>query len=163
MSIPVAYSDSQSNQKQVQSPGHQTDVFISYSTKDKLTADAVCAGLEALGIRCWIAPRDIAAGQDFGEGIIQGIEHAQVMVLIFSARANTSQFVIREVTVAVGRGMLIIPFRIEEIQPSGSLKLHLSTPHWLDAFTEPLGMHIRRLGDRITAVLGISPSSPFRI
>jgi hypothetical protein len=35
------------------------DVFISYSTKDKATADAACAALESAGIRCWIAPRDV--------------------------------------------------------------------------------------------------------
>jgi TIR domain len=31
------------------------DVFISYSSKDKTTADATCASLENAGIRCWIA------------------------------------------------------------------------------------------------------------
>jgi hypothetical protein len=33
------------------------DVFISYSTKDKPIADAVCGTLERNGVRCWIAPR----------------------------------------------------------------------------------------------------------
>lgn len=31
------------------------NVFISYSSKDKTIADAVCAGLEMEKIRCWIA------------------------------------------------------------------------------------------------------------
>jgi hypothetical protein len=35
------------------------DVYISYSREDKWAADAACATLEAAGIRCWIAPRDI--------------------------------------------------------------------------------------------------------
>ncbi|MFP4660789.1 MAG: TIR domain-containing protein [Halanaerobiales bacterium] len=35
------------------------DVFISYSTRDKHVADAVCNALEYNKIRCWIAPRDI--------------------------------------------------------------------------------------------------------
>ena len=35
------------------------DVFVSYSHHDKAQADAVCATLEAKGIRCWIAPRDV--------------------------------------------------------------------------------------------------------
>ncbi len=33
------------------------DVFISYSSIDKTTADAACNALESAGIRCWIAPR----------------------------------------------------------------------------------------------------------
>ena len=32
------------------------DVFVSHSTKDKQTADAIVATLEAAKIRCWVAP-----------------------------------------------------------------------------------------------------------
>ncbi len=46
------------------------DVFISYAIADKLTADAACAALEAEGIRCWIAPRDVLPGMDYAEAII---------------------------------------------------------------------------------------------
>ena len=45
------------------------DVFISYGHEDKLVADAACARLEARGIRCWIAPRDLLAGQSYPEAI----------------------------------------------------------------------------------------------
>ncbi len=38
------------------------DVFISYSSDDKLIADAICAELESRRIRCWIAPRDALPG-----------------------------------------------------------------------------------------------------
>ena len=38
------------------------DIFISYATADKATAEAACAALEAKGIRCWIAPRDVVPG-----------------------------------------------------------------------------------------------------
>ena len=40
------------------------DVFISYSHKDKPIAYGICAKLETVGVRCWIAPRDITAGED---------------------------------------------------------------------------------------------------
>jgi TIR domain len=59
------------------------DVFISYSAKDKTTADGVCATLEAKGIRCWIAPRDILPGMDWGEAIIEAINGSRVIVLVF--------------------------------------------------------------------------------
>lgn len=45
--------------------GRAHDVFISYSSKDKPVADATVAVLEANGIRCWIAPRDIRPGADW--------------------------------------------------------------------------------------------------
>jgi hypothetical protein len=65
------------------------DAFISYSTLDKAAADAACAALEASGVRCWIAPRDITPGAEWGDSIIDGITRSRVMILIFSAHATT--------------------------------------------------------------------------
>ena len=67
------------------------DVFISYSSKDKHVADAACASLESANIRCWIAPRDILAGADWAESIIEAINGSRLMVLIFSSNANASR------------------------------------------------------------------------
>jgi len=61
------------------------DVFISYSSKDKPIADAICANVEATGIRCWIAPRDIAPGEDWPTAITKTISHSRILVLVFSA------------------------------------------------------------------------------
>lgn len=41
------------------------DIFLSYSSEDRTVADAVCAGLETQGIRCWLAPRCVEPGQDW--------------------------------------------------------------------------------------------------
>jgi hypothetical protein len=46
------------------------DVFISHSSNAKAIADAACAALEAAGIRCWIARRDIMSGTEYGAAII---------------------------------------------------------------------------------------------
>ena len=73
------------------------DVFISYSSQDKTTADAACAMLEGAGMRCWIAPRDILPGTDYGASIVEAIRHAKIFVLIFSDHANASQHIPREV------------------------------------------------------------------
>src|SRR4051794_5093924 len=61
------------------------DIFISYSSKDKAIADACCAVLEAKDLRCWIAPRDILAGQEWSESIVLGIEQSRLFVLVFSS------------------------------------------------------------------------------
>ena len=66
------------------------DVFISHSSADKRAADAACALLEARGIKCWIAPRDIRPGSDWGESIITAIEQTRVMLLLLSKKANSS-------------------------------------------------------------------------
>src|ERR1051326_8925254 len=41
------------------------EVFISHSSQDKTAADRVCSFLEAKGMRCWIAPRDIVPGVEW--------------------------------------------------------------------------------------------------
>ena len=118
------------------------DVFISYSAIDKPVADAVVAGLERHKLRCWIAPRDIRPGREYGEEIIEGIGQCPVMVLIFSKNSNHSKQVVREVERAVHGSKIILPFRIEDTSPSGSMEYFLSLPHWLDALTPPLEDHI---------------------
>src|SRR5215468_9635398 len=129
------------------------DVFVSYSSRDKLTADAVVARLEAARLRCWIAPRDILPGMEWGEAIIDGIHRSKIMVLVFSSSANASPQIRREVERAVNKGLPIIPFRIGEVLPSRSLEYFLSSPHWLDALTPPVEAHIQRLADSVRTLL----------
>jgi len=105
------------------------DVFISYSSQDKTTADATCAALEAAGIRCWIAPRDIIPGGEWGEAIIDAIAQARAVVLIFSANANDSSQIRREVERAVHKGIPIIPLRIEDTAPTRSLEYFIGNVH----------------------------------
>jgi hypothetical protein len=129
------------------------DVFISYSSKDKPTADAACAKLEAREIRCWMAPRDIVPGEDWSSSIVDAINGARAMVLVFSSNANASQQIKREVERAVHKGIPIIPLRIENVVPEKSLEYFISTPHWLDAYTEPLDRHLTYLADVLRHIL----------
>jgi formylglycine-generating enzyme required for sulfatase activity len=129
------------------------DVFISHSTKDKPIADAVCAALEVVGIRCWIAPRDVIPGMTWSGSIVRAISDGCVMVLVFSSNSNGSQQVLREVDCAVNEGIVIVPFRIEEVHPSDDMKFYLSTPHWLDAITPPLATHLKQLCKTVEALL----------
>jgi DNA-directed RNA polymerase subunit RPC12/RpoP len=135
------------------------DVFISYSSADKPVADAVCAALEAKRWRCWIAPRDIVAGSDWGGAIIAAIEQSRVMVLVYSSRANQSQQVIREVERAVSKGLPIIPFRLEAVPLSKSMEYFLSASHWLDAMSEPLESHLAQLCRVIRTLLTPVPET----
>ena len=134
------------------------DVIISYSTVDKTTADTMCAKLEERGIRCWIAPRDILPGMDYAEAIINAIDSARVTVLILSSNANLSKHVVREAERSMEAGNPIIPFRIEDVQPSTSLKYYIGGQHWLDALTPPLERHIQKLAETISIFLGKPPS-----
>jgi hypothetical protein len=134
------------------------DVFISYSSKDKTAATATCAVLEGHGIRCWMAPRDIVPGADWGESIIDAIHASRVFVLVFSTNANDSVQIKREVERAINKAIPVIPLRIENVVPVKSLEYFLSTPHWLDAFSPPLERHLNYLADVIRGILDGKPA-----
>ena len=136
------------------------DVFISHSSKDKAIADAVCATLEGKGIRCWIAPRDVPPGKDWGEAIIEGLEGSRIMILVFSSHANESVNVPKEVERAINKGLDVVPFRVEDVKLSKKLEYHLSSVHWLDALTPPLQQHIAYLADKVARSLGQVSGTP---
>jgi tetratricopeptide (TPR) repeat protein len=138
------------------------DVFISYSSKDKPVADATCASLEGAGIRCWIAPRDILPGSDWGAAIVDAIDGCRALVLVFSANANESPQIRNEVVQAVNRGVPVVPVRIQDVAPSKALAYFMGGVHWLDALTPPLEEHLRRLAPSITALLNVSTAKGAR-
>jgi len=107
------------------------DVFISYSSHDKAIADAICSKLENSKIRCWIAPRDILGGIEYGEAIIDAIAECSLLLLVFSAKANNSIFVRKEVERAISRGKILLPLRIEDILPTKALEFAIGKPPWL--------------------------------
>jgi len=129
------------------------DVFISHSVKDKPIADAVCATLESEGIRCWIAPRDVVPGMEWSECIIEAIEQTKVMVLVFTADANASPQIRREVERAVNRGVAILPLRIEDVLPARGLEYFIGNVHWLDALTSPMEAHLKSLAGTVKVLL----------
>lgn len=124
-------------------------VFISHSSKDKNFADALVAKLEGRSIRCWVAPRDIPVGVEWAAAILNGIEQCQLMVIIFSQNSNSSPQVLREVERAINHRLTIIPIRIEDLVPTGSMEYYLSAVHWLDAINMPIDIHLDRACGRI--------------
>jgi hypothetical protein len=134
------------------------DVFISYSSKDKTTANAACETLEARGIRCWIAPRDILPGEEYATSLVRALRDSRIMVLIFSSSSDQSQQVLREVERAVSKGMTILPLRIEDIAPCAAMEYYISSRHWLDAFIPPLDHHLDHLTQTVQALLARPPA-----
>lgn len=138
------------------------DVFLSHSHADKVYADAICHKLEANGVRCWVAPRDIRPSEDWAEAIINAMDNARVLVLVFSSNSNSSPQVRREVERAVNKGLHVLPFRIENVPLSKSLEYFISTQHWLDALDGRLEFHLSQLHECIATLLesGIAEPAP---
>jgi hypothetical protein len=136
------------------------DVFISHSTDDKLVALALCNKLESAGVRCWIAPRDVGPGAEWGKAIVDAISSCRLMVLVFSSKANESRHIRREVQTAFEKDLIVIPFRVENTQPTGTMEYYLGSVHWLDALTPPVESHLIGVVERVKALLPAAVPEP---
>jgi len=136
------------------------DEFISYSTKNKTVADAVCATLESQTIRCWIAPRDVPAGQPYAASLVKAIRASSVIVLILSQDSNQSPHVLREVGEAVDNGIPVLPLRIEDVDTTDEMHYYIKTLHWLDAMSPPLERHLVKLTNSVQALLNAGEEPP---
>lgn len=143
------------------------DVFVSYSTRDYSVAAAIVSRLEQAGVRCWVAPRDVVPGMVWDKAIVQAIEASRRMVVVLSGESNQSREVLREVERAVANGVVVVPFRIESVQPTGAMAYYLAHRPWVDAVSPPLESHIERLVQRLLFTLRppgwweqVAPSPP---
>ena len=132
-------------------------VFLSHSSIDKSVADKLCASLEKAGVQCWMAPRDIQAGQTWGASIVNAIENSLIMVVVFSENSNASKQVMREVERAVQKDIVVVPFRIDDTSPSRDMEYFLSATHWLDAQSQDLSSH---MDDLIKIIISIIDDAP---
>src|ERR1700719_1832769 len=58
------------------------DVFISHAHKDINIAKAICERLESAQIKCWLAERDISAGEDGTAATRRAIGSSRAVVLL---------------------------------------------------------------------------------
>lgn len=130
------------------------DVFVCHSSQDDAIVAAIVSALERDGVRCWIAPRDVIAGRNWGEAIIEAIESCPAMLLVLSRSSNESQQVLQEVERAIARRVTVIPVRIHDVAVSRSLELYTGARHWLDAWTPPIERHVPAIASAIRHALG---------
>ena len=138
--------------------GH--DIFVSYSTTDKLFVDALVNRLENDKLRCWYSPRDIPAGVTRPSAISQAIKQTPVMLLVFSESANASQEVLRELALASNHKSLVIPVRIENVLPGAELEYHLTNRHWLDVCDMELEAALARVAEGVQKYSALFQKKP---
>lgn len=130
------------------------DVFISYSSKDKIVADAICHALEQNGLTCWIAPRDVRPGARYAAEIVRGIKDCRVMVLVYSRNSNQSEHVANEVDRAFNNSTTIIPFLVDDTPMNEEFDYYLARKHWLVAYPH-YAEQLDNLAKAVANVLGV--------
>jgi adenylate cyclase len=113
-------------------------VFISYASQDVAIADKIRAALEAAGILCWIAPRDVHAGQSYAAAIVEAINSCRMLLLVLSHSAIDSPHVLREVERASSKRRPVLSVRMDGTKLPPDLEYFLSANQWLDASGRPI-------------------------
>lgn len=90
--------------------------FISYSTKSQSAADAMHTLFKKHNIDTWMAPYDILAGSEYAEVLHDALSECSCLVLMLTDVSQNSQWVRKEVNVAITNGKIIIPVKLEDVE-----------------------------------------------
>lgn len=82
------------------------EVFISYSRKDQPVAEAIAAGLAALGLEVWW-DRELLGGEDYRKKTAKIIAKVPAAIVLWSRRSVESEWVVGEAAAARDRRILI--------------------------------------------------------
>jgi len=108
-------------------------VFISYASHDVAVANRICAALEAAGLPCWMAPRDVRAGEPYAAAIVEAINACRMVVLVLTQSAIDSPHVLREVERASSKKRSVLSIHLDGAKLPAELEYFLSANHWLEA------------------------------
>jgi TolB-like protein/Flp pilus assembly protein TadD len=108
------------------------DVFVSYASHDAAVAEKACSALEAAGIGCWIAPRDVVPGTLYADGIVGAIDVSRILVLILSKDAVVSAHVGRELERAASKRHPIIALRTDTAPLTRAFEYFLNQSQWIE-------------------------------
>ena len=143
-------------------------VFISYASADRAQALKVCKALERRSASCWISVRDVPAGANYQEAIVQALRNARAVALVFSDAANSSDEIKKELSLASRYHVPVIALRLHDVEPSDAFAYELSTRQWIDAFhgwdraIDTLAGRIGELSGAKSVAAAATPSAPRR-
>lgn len=129
------------------------DVFISYKAEEIEEASWVKSVLESNGISCWMAPSCIPGGSSYAVEIPQAIRQAKVFVLILSSKAQSSQWVSREVDLAINEGKIVLPFMLENCALKDDFNFYLTNVQRYAAYENKLAAAEKMINE-IKALVG---------
>lgn len=123
------------------------DLFVSHSSEDSALAKQIVAALEANGVSCWVAPRDVRTGEEYQNEILRGLRESNGVLFLYSRHASKSRHVSREINIADESGKPIYPVKLTADAISGPLEYTLASRQWIDFSADPDAAVARILAD----------------
>lgn len=101
------------------------DVFISYSSKDAASANYLLKTLESMYLTCWMAPRDIPAGDNFADVIPAAMRSSKVFLVLVSRNSQNSPQVLNELTFASTIKIPRFSVQLDDLPLTNSFQYHI--------------------------------------
>ena len=125
-------------------------VFISYSRKDHEAAAKICSFLDAHGFTYWIDRDGILSRDSFKAELVDAIKTANTVVFLSSKASNASQYVAKEIALAVKYGKIVIPLLLDDAPFYKTIEFDLSDIDRLDF----RGEYEKKLLDNLAFAVG---------
>lgn len=113
------------------------DFFISYCREDAEFVGALAKRLRAAGISIWF-DQHIDGGADWREAIVEALEDARALLIVFSSSSNGSSQLIKEIAIADDLDLPVIPVLIDKVRPRGGYLYELATRNWITLYPAAL-------------------------
>lgn len=125
-------------------------VFISYSRKDHEVAAQICSFLDAHGFSYWIDTDGMLSRGSFKVELANAIESSSAVIFLSSQASNSSQYVAKEIALAVKYDKMIIPVMLDDAPFSKAIVFDLSDIDQLDY----RGDYEKKLLDNLAFAIG---------
>ena len=109
-----------------------SDIFISYSSKDKEKADQLSELLASAGFSVWIDRQRIDVATSWSKEIADALEECTTFIILISPRSIASVNVAKELSIAAKLGKRIVPVRLERVDLKGEFLYHLTSLQHVD-------------------------------
>jgi len=114
------------------------EIFISYRRADEAWARLLHRELKAEGVESWYDAL-IGPGQEWRLATAKALEDSKIFVLLFSENAAQSSDIAKELAAATHEKKLVVPVRLQNIEPKGSFLYELASRNWVNAYEDTEG------------------------
>lgn len=101
-------------------------VFISYKSEEYEIASKIRSILTENEIDCWMAPESISGGTSYASAIPPAIRECKAFVVVLSDISQNSQYVVKEIDLAIKYKKLVLPFQIERCELNEDIGFYFS-------------------------------------
>lgn len=109
----------------------QSQVFISYSRKDRAFVEALHAGIVENGIKAWVDWEGIPLSADWWAEIVEAIESADTFIFVISSDSLNSKVCADELAAAIENNKRLIPVLHREPAEGDRMDPKISSHNWV--------------------------------